>query len=183
MGVNETEALSIITQRLQPGETLVWYGVPRPLSAAADYFLPLAFLTLGIIAVARGLTAANASDWHSPNPGVLTVLLFLLGLWLWTGKKAADCWRTAYGLTNLRIIIAIGANGPAASYDAAALADMRRTGNEFDGSILFDYGWLPLWRCSGLRGYRSGLYGMRNPGRVEALIYEILLDSKKGAAQ
>jgi hypothetical protein len=185
--VNETRALSIITRRLQPGETLVWHSTPTPLLAARDYFGPLLFLTVIATSIARSpldaLFAIKVSDWHFPNPDVLPVLLCicLFGLWVWTGKKAADCWRTAYALTDRRIIIAAGMAGPESSYDATALVDMKRTGDELKGSILFNYGWLPLWRHQ-WRGYRNGLYGIRTPARVEALIYETLLPGRKGAA-
>jgi len=178
--MNENKALSIISRRLQPGELLVWYGAPTPLLAAWDYFGPLLFLTVIITAIARelldALLSAKVEDWHFPDAGILPVLLCvsLFSLWLWTGKKIASCWWTAYGLTNRRIIIAAGRAGLEASYGAAALADMKRTGSELKGSILFNYGWLPWWRRQ-WRGFRDGLYGIRTPARVEALIYETLI--------
>ena len=187
--MNETEALSIITRRLQPGETLVWYGVPRPFQAAGKHLLMLAFVTVWIGIFVSGLmsssAAARAPDSKPFYPAiVVAMLIFVFGsaLWFRAAKRAADCWRRAYGLTNRRIIIAAGKEGPVNSYSAAALADMTRTGDECEGSIEFNYGGR-RWSFGGMGDYSNGLYGIGNPARVEALIYETLLQSKKGAAQ
>ncbi len=143
-------------------------------------------MTLWTGLVVRSLPAAilatKVSDWNSLKPGVFMAVLFsFFGVagWLWAAKKIADCWRTAYGLTNRRVIIAAGIDGPANSYSAAALSGLVRTGDDCQGSILFDFG----SRGRSGYGYNAGLYGIRNPARVEALIYETLLENKKGAAE
>ncbi|MGO9985148.1 MAG: hypothetical protein ACLPIX_13210 [Rhodomicrobium sp.] len=178
--VDEIEAQSIMARRLRLGETLVWFGVPKPWRAARNYLGVLAFMTIWTGLAVRSL-AVKASQLGSLKLGVFMASLFsLLGaaVWLWTAKKAAYCWRTAYGLTNRRVIIAAGLNGPTQSYSPAKLSGFVRSGGESEGSILFDFG--PLGE--GSSGYRAGLHGIRDPGRVEALIYETLLGNKKGAA-
>ena len=145
--MNDIEAQSIVASKLQPGETLVWYGAPSPLRAARQYLGMLAFITLWLGFVARtlpaGISSIKAADAYSLNPAVLGPLLFCgfgAGFWLWTAKKIADCWRTGYGLTNRRLIIAVGTGGPVESYSADAFSDMARTGDAQQGSILFAHG-------------------------------------------
>lgn len=183
--MNENESLSIITRRLQPGETLVWYGAPSPMRAARQHLGMLAFMTIWTGLVVRSLPislrAIQATDWKSVNPAVfLPVLFSLFGAagWLWAAKKVVDCWRTACGLTNRWVIVAVGVDGPVKSYSAAALSGLVRTGDSYQGSILFDYG-----QRSRSYGYNAGLYGIRDPARVETLVYETLLGNKKGAAE
>jgi hypothetical protein len=183
--LDNDEALTAISKRLQPGERLIWHSVPSPWRAAVPYLYSLAFMTFWTGAALYG--ASKALE-RVPDPGLDSLLgalgvpaLFVLigaAAWLWVAKKITDGWRTAYGLTNRRVIIAVGRNGAAKSYSAAALSGMKRTGDEFRGSILFE---------SGLRGWgygydHAGLYGIENPARVEALIYETLLPTEKGAA-
>jgi hypothetical protein len=124
-----------------------------------------------------------------PNPSLPTlsgplavpVVFAVIGAaaWLWNAKKIANCWRTAYGLTDRRVIIAVGRDGPCQSFGPAALADIERTGNEASGSLRFDRD-----RLRRGYGYSPGLFGIREPARVEALIYEHILNgNKKGAAE
>jgi hypothetical protein len=183
--LDSNEALANISRQLQPGERLIWHGVPNPWRAAVPHLYPLAFMTFwtgGVFFVAAKALAKGPDPSTQTLFGPLAVpVLFFLGgaaMWLWTAKKITDGWRTAYGLTNRRVIVTVGTNGSTKSYSAAALSGMKRTGDEFQGSILFDSG--P--RARGFGYDHAGLYGVENPARVEALIYETLLPTEKGAA-
>jgi hypothetical protein len=168
--MEDTGAQSIIMQRLQAGETLIWYGTPSPWRAAAPHLGVLAFMTLWTGLAVRGVQ--NAKD-----PGVASLFCIAgAATCVWVLKKILDCWRIAYGLTNRHVIVATGYDGPTESYGAAALSDMVRTGDPCWGSIKFNYG-----RKGEGTGYKAGLHGIRDPARVEALIYETLLGNKKGA--
>jgi hypothetical protein len=183
--LDNNEALTLITGRLQPGERLIWYGVPSPWRAAAPYLFPLAFMTFWTGGV---LYAASNAYAKIPNPSLrdllgplaVPVLFGVIGAaaWLWNAKKIADCWRTAYGLTDRRVIIAVGRDGPCQSFGPAALADIERTGNEASGNLRFDRD-----RLRRGYGFSPGLFGIPGPARVEALIYETLLrKDEKGAS-
>ncbi len=190
--MNDIEAQSIILSRLQPGEKLVWYGVPSPLRAAAWHLGLLAFITVwtGLAAslFLGALEAIRDGELSADDPRFFVpALLFFFGVtyWLWTAKKIADCWHTAYGLTGSRVIIAVGAGGSTESYGAGAFSNMLRTGDSARGSILFAHGApanLAAYIASlsqspraNWGGYKAGLYGIPDPCRVERLIYETLL--------
>ncbi len=184
--MDEREAFSVISQKLHPGETLLWHGAPSPWRAAVPHLPLLAFMTFwtGIIARSFFMPAAKAPDWHARDNFFLLIVPVLMcligaGIWLWTAKKIADGWRTAYGLTNRRVIVAVGGNGPVKSYCAAAFSKMERKGDTDRGTILFDYGWKGRYG----EDYRAGLFGIPGPSRVEALIDRTLLAGKeKGGA-
>ncbi|MGO8951718.1 MAG: hypothetical protein ACLPWS_05480 [Rhodomicrobium sp.] len=185
--MDDNRALSIVHKRLQPGETLIWYGSPEPAIAARGPLFVLAFLTLwvafayGWTALAAGLPqiAGNKQVSHPPPLLFLPFGLLFCALgtvfWLQALKSVTDCWRTAYGLTNRRIIIAMGDAGPTKSFGAQSVGTLLRTGDDLRGSIMFDFG--PRGRRSH-SGYREGLFGICNPARVEALIFQTLLNQK-----
>jgi hypothetical protein len=91
-------------------------------------------------------------------------------LWLSVFKNYQDCWRTAYGLTDRRALIAV-AQGEVKSFTGSALASLSRKGSVDKGTILFDYG--PVSRRSS--NFRAGFYGIKQPAQVEALIYNTLI--------
>ena len=67
------------------------------------------------------------------------------------------------------------------SLTGAALGDLSRIGDANRGSLVFGGGApFPFYaRRSGVFGYANGLYGIDDPKRVEALIYEHLIMPKK----
>jgi hypothetical protein len=183
--VDDNRALSIIMQRLQPGERLIWHGLPTPWRAAIPHLGILGFMTVwtGFALFTLLLIPGQASATDPPPTVVLLAIPLIFcavgtATWLWTLKKIADCWRTAYGLTDRRIIIAVGESGSTDSYTGGAIESLKRLGDNRRGTLLFDY------RTKG-RGYghNAAFHGIDEPARVEALIYKtLLLKETKGAA-
>lgn len=113
-------------------------------------------------------------------PATIWIAIFAItgvALWFVTLKSFIDGWRTAYGLTNQRVIVAVGENGSTQSYVGEALSSMERSGSDAKGSLRFDFG-----RRGRSSGYRGGFYGIKNPARVESLIYQTLIMPQKGGA-
>ena len=173
-----------ISERLQPGERILWLGKPDPWSAARPQTFPLIFLTFWT----AGILFAAWNVWHSAKPNQnLNFGLAVVGLMLFFGAHAwyrclkafMSCWHTSYALTDRRIIIAAGSDTQ--SLTAAALGDISRTGDATRGTLIFGTGGLASFygRRSWGSGYANGLYGIENPVRVEALIYETLIRPKK----
>ena len=183
--MDDGQAFSIISRRLQPGEKLIWHGVPTPLQAAQGELLRLGFMTIWTGIAAFGLYnaihGANLAKPNSASPVLLVTSIFcIIGtiVLLRTLKSILDCWQIAYGLTDRRIIIAAGESGKTQSFTAGALTELSRSGDDRKGSLLFDQG-----RKGRSFGYRSGLYGIADPARVESLIYRTLITpNKQGAA-
>lgn len=170
-------ARSIITSRLQPGEKLIWYDSPGPWRAAARHLAGFAFITawLGFVAAALATKRSWQPDWSSGWLDVAVLIPLFMALlgavfWLTSLREIYRCWHTAYGLTDRRVIIAVGDKGPTQSFGADAFATMARKGDDDAGHLLFDYG--PRGRST---GFRHGLFGIAEPRRVEAAIVQYLL--------
>lgn len=163
----------MIAQRLRPGERLVWYDQPTPWRMALR---PLAMLALELLLLASlahnyaaTLLRANGGPdwWHT------AVASFIIGLLVFTLVKIADCWRTAYGLTNQRAIIA---TGPATlSLSKEAFSQIKRTGDDALGTLLFDPGQPYLVTEINISGFQHAFFGIRSPAKVEQLIRDTLL--------
>ena len=183
--MDSNRAQSIVIRRLQPGERLIWHGAPAPWQAALGPLFILAFMTVwtgfAFFWTAMASVTLKSPDWKPPSAFLSIGGLFcLIGVFGWAGalKAVADCWRTAYGLTDRRVVIAVGDSGKTTSFGAAALSNMERTGGEARGTIRFGFG--PSGKSY---GYNAGLFGIVDPARVEAAIYETLLwNQTKGAA-
>ncbi len=180
------DALNIVTCRLQPGDRLIWHGVPTPWRAAIPYLFPLAFITVwtgfAFFMVSQVAGRGSIIDAQQNFPAsTIPVLFCILGcaIWFWIFRRIADCWRTAYALTDRRMIIAAGKNGSTKSLAPLALSDLVRKGDATSGTLLF--GHQTFNRPFGYGSYDigRGFFGIRDPARVEALIYETLLNPNK----
>lgn len=184
--MDSERARAIITRRLHPGETLIWHDKPSPWRAAAQPLLFLVFATIwtGFAVVWTRVASGMAVVSLASPPDALLLIggLFCVAgatVWVFILRNVVNCWRTAYGLTNRRVIIAVGENGPTRSFGPLALSRIERSGGEERGTVRFDYGPMMLWR--GNYGFQAGFHRIRAPARVEALIYEHLLSGSSRA--
>ena len=188
--MNDCEALSIISQRLQPGERILWHGKPDPWAAAREQLFMLLFMTVwtgGVLFGFWNVVFGAKANPNAPLPALLVLgLMIVFGTRAWVKALTAltDCWRTAYAVTDRRILITAGEDTK--SFTAAALGDLSRTGNEQQGSLIFGAG--SLGAGYGRRpfgfGYGFGLYGIPDPAGVEALIYRtLIMPHNQGAAK
>jgi hypothetical protein len=180
--VDESKALSLIQRRLKPGETLIWHGAPNPWRAAQGPLFQLVFAAIwtGVIfitVVGYAISSSKKSSLVFPVSSlVIFGLLFCFigtAIWISTLRNLVACWNTAYGLTNHRLVIAIGDKGKTESFSKDSLSSLLRSGDDKQGTLRFDYG-----RKGRGYGYRNGLYGIKDPARVEALIYQHLIAPK-----
>jgi hypothetical protein len=174
--VDAERARSIIQSRLQPGEQLVWYDSPGPWRAAARHLTSFAFITawLGFVAALFAAKRSWQPDWwHGwmDMAVLIPALLILIGLFFWlvSLRDIFRCWHTAYGLTDRRVIIAVGQKGPTQSFGPDAFTKTAHKGDD-RGHVLFDYG-----RRGRSMGFRHGLFGIAEPRRVEAAIKRHLI--------
>ena len=174
----------IFLDRLQPGERIVWFGKAGPWAAASRSVLPLAVMTAFMgVAIIGGWKAYHSPKQH-PGAFEAAVIFAMTGalFWFFALKGFLKCWATAYALTDRRLIIAVGAK--AQSFPAAALVQICRTGNAKQGSLLFGEPLFSMYAsCFGGVSQIKGLYGIADPTRVEALIYETLIMPKKEGEQ
>jgi hypothetical protein len=189
VAMTDVFAHASISDCLQPGEKIIWLDKPDPWTAARQMAFPLVFITFwtAFVLFAAWRFFSFSKQSQDPNFGLIVIAVLLsFGAFSWYKYVRAllNCWATVYALTDRRIIIASG--GDTQSFTAAALGDLSRTGDARRGSLIFGNSAL-----SALYGQRSwafgypmnGLYGIENPGRVEALIYETLIMPKeKGTA-
>jgi hypothetical protein len=187
--VDGRQAFSLISQQLHPGERIIWHGTPTPLIAAREQAFQLVFMTIWTGAVLFGLwnlVVGPKANSSAPFPALLVLgVMITVGTtsWIRTLRSFTACWNTAYGLTDRRIIIAVG-EGATQSFTAAALGNLSRTGSKKRGSLTFgssaypDYGRPFRWF-----GLGNGLYGISDPVRVEALVYQtLIMPQREGAA-
>jgi hypothetical protein len=193
--LDENQAHFLIQSRLQPGEQLIWSGSPPPLSAAWNgplLRLPLALFFLGF-AIFWTWAASHAAAKNGSSPAQFFPLFGLLfvgvGLYQFLSalRAVAGCWSTAYGVTERRVIIAIGQNGPTQSIGPALLNRMERSGGLDFGTLNFDsglqygrYGWNWYWAWNWKP--QPAFVQIRDPAKVEALIYTHLLNRKREGA-
>ncbi len=174
--MDSTEAFSTIAKSLQPGEKIIWQGTPAPWIAARRFVYPLIFIPLW----AAGIFLWFQMIWKTDPRWDGGVSLLALGTlvamaaysWWEALRTVIAYWKTAYTLTDRRVIIA--ADGNIQSFNAATLGDISRTGSGSRGSLTFG----SATAYSGLRSWnlrlRNGLYGISDPAQVEALIYQTL---------
>ncbi len=188
-------ARDIITRRLHPGERLIWHDAPNPWRIALLYILFIPNLYFGFIFV---IIASRSFVFSEKTSIVWAIFLFSFAAALGTAavlaiRKIFNAWRTAYGLTDKRVIVAVGAS-KTESHEPLELQWMRRNHSGARGDIILtkpDFVSQPeplYWRI--LRDpngfyWRSlrrtaphdkpGLYSIRDPARIEALIRETLL--------
>ncbi len=112
-----------IRSYLQPGERLLWWGLPQRglLFTGRDLFMvPFSFVWAGF-ALSMFVTALRAPS--PPLPILLVGGLFsAIGLYVTVGRFLADAWlrrQTSYGLTDRRVLIA--RRGPFANFTALQL--------------------------------------------------------------
>jgi hypothetical protein len=184
--LDKNRAYQFLQAHLQPGERLVWYDVPSPWRAAAGPLFKLAFMTLWAgFAYVWTAIAVSFAFINKPPSWVLAPFWLVGGAfcfigtlgWLSSLKNVLNCWHIAYALTDRRVVISVGETGEMKSFTGSALTSLSRTGSSATGTIKFDYG--PVGRGS---GFRAGFYGIEQPARVEALIYEnLIIPQKEGA--
>jgi hypothetical protein len=181
-----TRTFSTISKCLQPGERVIWQDVPDPWIAARQYAYPLIFMTVWTGGVSFGIWNIALKP-NAPAFSVIVLCLFAgFGAFSWfrTLQALTACWTTVYALTDRRIIIAAG-EANIQSFNAAALGDISRTGSGARGSLIFGSGTLQTAYRRRSRGFLadSGLYGIAEPARVEALIYKtLIMPQKEGKA-
>lgn len=164
----------------------MWHGKPNPWIAARQYMYTLLFMTVwtgGVLFGAWNMLLgpkANA-NLNAPLPA-LFILGFMVmvgaGLWIKALRSFSGCWRTAYAVTDRRVVVV--ADGEAArSLSGGALGDISRAGGERQGSLIFG----PVSGAGRYSpGTNTGFYGIPDPARVEALIYKTLIVPHKGGA-
>src|SRR5262249_20092021 len=132
----------------QPGEQLIWSGSPPPLTAVWNG--PLLRLAFALFFLGFALfwtwSASQAAFKNGTWPSSFFPLfgLVFVGFGLYQCLSAlrmmAGCWSTAYGVTDRRVIIAIGQDGATQSLGPASLSRMERSGGPDYGTLTFDLG-------------------------------------------
>ena len=185
--MNGARGFSNLSRALQPGERIVWQGTPDPWIAARQFAFPLLFMTLWTGGVLYGLWNLSHKPDVNPNgvgfPLIILSFFFAFGAysWLQALRAVIACWTTGYALTDRRVIIAAGETA-IQSFNTAALGDISRTGNDARGTLRFGSVQNLYGRRSWNFGSSDDLYGIGEPARVEALIYQTLIMPKKEGA-
>jgi hypothetical protein len=128
--------------RLSDGERLLWSGTPRGgvvLRATDALLVPFTLLWAGFAFF------WEAMAWKSNGPPVLKLFgipFVLVGLYITVGRFFFDAWqrgRTGYGVTNERVLIAVGSDAPSVtSLPLANLTDITlKPRSDGSGSIVF----------------------------------------------
>lgn len=167
---------SLIELQLKPGERLMWYSAPNPWRAVAGFFFILALCSFftGLVAFAAVFAAVKGQTL--PKFIFLLILGGAVGCFL-ALANILDCWKTAYGLTDSRLIIAVGKGGwwrSTKSYCPEDMEPLMWTGDKNWGSVYFGEG-PGVLGGEGSR-FKGALYGIAHPTDVIALINETLLD-------
>ncbi len=188
--MDNRKALSIISKRLQPKETIVWVGVPSPWLATTEHVPLLSVMTFWaaisyLFALAMfapefiHLEMENAEGLLPQIFIVLSCVGSTIGAAIFL-RRILGGWQTAYAVTSRRCLIAVGEDGPVHSFSSDALSVIHRTGNACKGTLLFGR---PRRTEDDPRVH--GFYGIPLPERVEALIYDTLIQPtrhQRGAA-
>lgn len=186
--MTELEARAVITSRLQPGERLLWSDSPRPWKAVQNG--PLLRLLFGTFFLAFALFWTwGASSASSKNGSPLAQIfpffeLIFIGFalyQLWSALQAIiACRETAYGLTDRRVIIAIGKDGSTQSLGPGSLGRIERSGDSERGTLKFDLGGPSDWwyTRSWMWKPQPAFVDIRDPAKVEAAIYTHLLSHR-----
>jgi hypothetical protein len=179
--MSSDQARQVISGVLQPGEQLIWFGQPKGFAIASRPALGLAFALVwavfGFIAVRHSVNH-NAFFPNMPPGNIYTdgIVLFIAAIVIVSCARALMklfyAWRTTYGITNRRVIIAVAGTNKVESFTGSALSRIERKGSAEFGTLLFDYG-----PQGDSRLFRNGFYGIRDPARVEALIYQHVLQT------
>ncbi len=181
-----------ILSRLRPGEKLLWCDRPRPLQAIWHgplVRLPFSLFILGFALFwTWGAAQAAAKNATEPVSFFWMFGLLIVGAGLYQCAVALraiyGCLFTAYGLTDRRVIVVVGDNGATRSFGPEALSRMSRTGGRDCGTLAFDTGiqdyryYRPSWTWQP----QPALVDIRDPAKVEALIYTHLLNRKREGA-
>ncbi len=173
--MDDEQVFSCLSSVLKPGERIVWQGRPNPWIAAEQCAFPL-FATpivMGILLYAFW----NALLKSGPiTPLALIITFYILGVgaffWVRAFKTVRSCWRTAYALTDRRVIVAAG---EVKSFGPAELRHISRRGEEACGSLVFlsaPPAWREMRRCGPF--YDNGLFGIPEPARMQRLIHQTL---------
>jgi hypothetical protein len=175
LGQSIADAPSQLRDRLAPGERLIWWD-----RAAAWQFTirPLTYLLVAAGFACFGLWAVIDAIAHGSlfGPSDTSSSYVVFGLFLACAiggligvyfglRNIANRHNVAYGLTDRRLIIAIG-RWKAKSFDATAFRNIWRLGKR-RGTIWFDFG--PDGEGP---GYRHALYGIADAPGVERLLHE-----------
>ncbi len=188
--MNEVQARNQVVSRLQPGEKLVWSATPSPWGAAARgpflmLLFALFFFGFSIFWILGAYTATpKTAHAQAPYFFLFGVPFVAVGIYqiLASFKSIVDCWRTAYGLTDRRVIIATGARGKTQSLWPNSLGQIDRSGDDRRGTITFAGAASEL---ADRRGWKPkpAFAGIAEPRKVEALIYSHLLtQNREGTA-
>jgi hypothetical protein len=119
------------------------------------------------------------SIWENTSSGGLgpdllgTVTRTLRAFLIAALANILDRWKTVYGLTDSRLIIAVGrggSRGSTRSYGAQDIEPLTWTGGKDWGSVFFGEAW-----GEGGRRHEAALYGITDPAKVIDLITETLL--------
>lgn len=140
---------SLVSDRLEPGEHLLWWDRPPAglIFRPADWFLvPFSVLW----ACFAFFWEAKVLDSNAPPLfGLVGVPFVLVGIYILVGRFVHDAWRrgrTAYGLTDQRVMIVTGSWETKSVYlEGLGEVNLRERGDG-TGSIIFGHEQSPFMR-------------------------------------
>lgn len=113
--MNIADAPRMLTDRLEKGERLTWWGRPRQgvMLRKRDWFrIPFSVLWFSLVIVAASAAFNQPARWFWFQR-IFVIPFILVGLWAIAGRFLHDSWRrsrTVYGLTSNTALIATPSN-------------------------------------------------------------------------
>jgi hypothetical protein len=179
-----TEAEREIARELRPDERLLWSGAPAEgvrFGRGDAVLVPFSLLWGGFAIYWEATVIASGAPWFFVLWGIPFVLV---GLYLIAGRFFVDAAvraRTAYGLTDQRVVVVSGLRSRSVS--SLALTGLPEPALEEaadgSGTITFGPGPPPRWWPGGLRGRRGGGIAFEMVSRARE-VYSRVRDARGG---